>query len=567
VNTEDAFLEDILARPEDDGPRLIYADWLEENGGPAERARAEFIRVQFALHNLPAYDPRRAQLEEHERNLRLAHEAVWVAPLRELGGVGAWVFRRGFVESVAVWVGAFRQQADALFRLAPVCEIRLFDGSGWDQTSMRWRGLPQETGRVAEDVAGSPHLARLQALDLQGVQLEEADVAALVASPHLGRLTTLTQSRRGLAESLRLWAAAPLLPRLTTFRLRGWHPGQGATGVAELLSSPALSGLRTLDLADSRVRTAEIEAVAGSPHLGRLTALLLGQNSLDLHDVGRLASAPARAELRTLGLNHCALDDRAARLLAESPLLAGLESLDLGKNRLGDGGVLALARSPHLGRLRLLDLSSNAVGPEGARNVARSGLDRLAALYLGNNRLGDDGLAALALVAPGLPNLESLRVSYNRIGARGVTIFAAEGSGGLTTLDLSWNPVGDEGVRALAESQALSRLAALDLGYAELGDGAARALAESPHLAGLAVLNLCTNRIGPAGARALAGSASLAHLTALNLGYNAVGEEGVQALTASPLFRRLEALHLAGNGVTPERVEVLRRDFRGHLGG
>src|SRR5262249_52778498 len=31
----------------DDGPRLALADWLEEHGGEAERARAEVIRLQL----------------------------------------------------------------------------------------------------------------------------------------------------------------------------------------------------------------------------------------------------------------------------------------------------------------------------------------------------------------------------------------------------------------------------------------------------------------------------------------------------------------------------------------
>ncbi len=41
------FLDDIIAHPADDTPRLICADWLEENG---QEARAEFIRVQCNLH-------------------------------------------------------------------------------------------------------------------------------------------------------------------------------------------------------------------------------------------------------------------------------------------------------------------------------------------------------------------------------------------------------------------------------------------------------------------------------------------------------------------------------------
>lgn len=41
--------QEILGNPDDDVPRLIAADWLEDNGHPQ---RAEFIRVQIQLHNL-----------------------------------------------------------------------------------------------------------------------------------------------------------------------------------------------------------------------------------------------------------------------------------------------------------------------------------------------------------------------------------------------------------------------------------------------------------------------------------------------------------------------------------
>src|SRR5438067_1315196 len=44
----EGFLQDILAHPEDDAPRLIYADWLDENAGPDGRDRAAFIRRQAA---------------------------------------------------------------------------------------------------------------------------------------------------------------------------------------------------------------------------------------------------------------------------------------------------------------------------------------------------------------------------------------------------------------------------------------------------------------------------------------------------------------------------------------
>jgi uncharacterized protein (TIGR02996 family) len=53
VTEEQALLATIFATPEDDAPRLIYADWLDEHGQPE---RAEFIRVQCELaREKPAY--------------------------------------------------------------------------------------------------------------------------------------------------------------------------------------------------------------------------------------------------------------------------------------------------------------------------------------------------------------------------------------------------------------------------------------------------------------------------------------------------------------------------------
>src|SRR6516165_8198243 len=40
------FLEDIKSHPEDDTPRLILADWLQENGTPDEAARGELLRIE-----------------------------------------------------------------------------------------------------------------------------------------------------------------------------------------------------------------------------------------------------------------------------------------------------------------------------------------------------------------------------------------------------------------------------------------------------------------------------------------------------------------------------------------
>jgi uncharacterized protein (TIGR02996 family) len=48
MTEESALLAAIRANPDDDMPRLVYADWLEENG---EGDRSIFIRTQIEISN------------------------------------------------------------------------------------------------------------------------------------------------------------------------------------------------------------------------------------------------------------------------------------------------------------------------------------------------------------------------------------------------------------------------------------------------------------------------------------------------------------------------------------
>src|SRR5215471_12355627 len=96
-----AFLRDICEHADDDTPRLIYADWLEENGEPL---RAEFIRVQCRLHALTPDAPDHFDLQERDEELQLclggsAFDAVPLPPLKNV----TWGdLDRGFLSTVEV---------------------------------------------------------------------------------------------------------------------------------------------------------------------------------------------------------------------------------------------------------------------------------------------------------------------------------------------------------------------------------------------------------------------------------------------------------------------------------
>ena len=54
MSEEWALRQAVIASPEDDLPRLVYADWLDEAGDPG---RAEFIRAQVQLAKTAPWEP------------------------------------------------------------------------------------------------------------------------------------------------------------------------------------------------------------------------------------------------------------------------------------------------------------------------------------------------------------------------------------------------------------------------------------------------------------------------------------------------------------------------------
>src|SRR4051794_36011634 len=70
MTEEDAFLLDLLARPDDEAARLIYADWLADRDDP----RAELIREDWLLRSARADDPARASLARRRHQARQQHD-------------------------------------------------------------------------------------------------------------------------------------------------------------------------------------------------------------------------------------------------------------------------------------------------------------------------------------------------------------------------------------------------------------------------------------------------------------------------------------------------------------
>src|SRR5436305_500722 len=98
MTTLSALLREAAESPDDDGPRLVLADWLDDHG---QYDRAEFIRSQLERARLARFDPREAELERRERELFGRHASEW------LGEFQKWCldcqFRRGLLW---LWIAA-----------------------------------------------------------------------------------------------------------------------------------------------------------------------------------------------------------------------------------------------------------------------------------------------------------------------------------------------------------------------------------------------------------------------------------------------------------------------------
>lgn len=152
---EQAFLDAIIAAPDDDAPRLIMADWLDEQG---QNERAEFVRIQIELATYGEYrcpyhaglpdmlwgypvvadgetehECKWCRLKKRERDLLLTTKpGQWSRFPKELHiavatarDCGPWTFRRGFVEVIQLTSEHWLQHADELTRLAPLREVEL----------------------------------------------------------------------------------------------------------------------------------------------------------------------------------------------------------------------------------------------------------------------------------------------------------------------------------------------------------------------------------------------------------------------------------------------------------
>jgi uncharacterized protein (TIGR02996 family) len=260
----------VFNTPWDDALRLVYADWLMENGDEAQRALGDFIRVSTRLEQ-----KRTRELMEEYGRLMSAHGVHWLALLPEPIRHDRFVeFRGGFVRGLMLTAAELIAHGPSIVQNHPIDWLRLKtyptlkDAKKlvalplrWDRIRTLWLTGPftnHLSGKTILCEAGMVHLIHLQ----------------FVA----GRID---------ADKVRMLTEWPRLDKLRSLSFLNTKFDQDAA--ARLFAHPRLAGVGTLTLSAAALGDAAARALIRSPFADGTGAVSLPFNPF---------TPPAWAQLR-----------------------------------------------------------------------------------------------------------------------------------------------------------------------------------------------------------------------------------------------------------------------------
>jgi uncharacterized protein (TIGR02996 family) len=433
--------ERILARPEDDGLRLVYADWLTEQEDP----RGPFIHDQVRLASMDEAHPEWSTLYARSERVRLQHEQDWARPLREAYShedvprpLGL-TWRRGWVEGVSLDTRHLCP-LEPLTALTPLRAVSLSSPRVLTPADLQpiVQVRPVELGLHARAQPSGPYyyLMRspvVEVLDSLELPLRALDLTGSKLFPDGAKaLARMLERAQRQVRSLSLQDC-----------------DVGDAGLNYLLDAGVMGQLVHLGLS-GHLRVATLERLAGLGGDEPLSLSLAGTPQADLYGVALLLERRPLSALRLVGQWEVPELD----WLLESPGLVSVRRLALPGwfRKPASPGLRKLAAVPFEGLARL-DLSSAVFGPGDLQALLCSpNLRCLVSLGLRGTQSGDD--AAEALVRSPLTRLTELDLTSCGLTDRGVQLLAGwPGLAHVTRLALSGNPeVRSAGFRALMNS-------------------------------------------------------------------------------------------------------------------
>lgn len=404
MSDRDALLAAIRARPDEDTPRLMFADYLEEYGEPG---RAAFIRAQVELARTPPWEP--FAVKCRWRASEVVSGKPFLPTLPKVDGTYfQWPhepFRRGFawellVRNLMLWA----EFAEPVLAREPVGKVQFWHGTldAWRQVAAS-ECVRQFRELVFNLTPSEPLLAlrdRPAACGVTDVYFRRASGAGMpeVLEDLLG--SAMGRGLRGLHFHMGLESTRELIGAI---RLGGpferlSFSGMGITGdyARQLFDGPAAAELKELSLRNEPLGGEGLSVLADElpDTVLDLTLERIGLRAAGLEPLARSARL---ANLRRLDLSRNSLPPREMRVLSLTRRLAGLRSLCLQNCNVGDKGVRHLTRAKFWLNLVELDLRQDPISAAGVRHLLAAPIPPdLTALVLDRDALGGDSRSALA---------------------------------------------------------------------------------------------------------------------------------------------------------------------------
>ncbi len=369
MTDREALYKAICEQPDEDTPRLAFADFLEEEGGKENAFRAEFIRTHIQLTREEPWSKTWRELNElwqemHQKTEELAqeHKLPWVKHLS--GRVRAWDFERGLVGHITVYSKRFVAEGNAYFEQDPI-------------RSVKFVTLASKQGSVpAADLFACSHFARIAKLNFDGSQLTDKELDRLAIYPCLPRLQSLILDGENPFSKVAIPNLLKKLPTLNELSLNRNEDFDDAHAIA-LAKCPEFAQIATLNLSKTGTKDEGVAAIVSSPHAKGLAVLQLAPTTGEetIYYMSRatpqsrasgmaiaeaIAGSKSLGNLRELHLDYRVIGNEGLKLLMKSTALPALRCLSLSSNAITIAGVKALAKSPFGQQLLFLDLNYNS---------------------------------------------------------------------------------------------------------------------------------------------------------------------------------------------------------------
>jgi uncharacterized protein (TIGR02996 family) len=232
ANLAQELLAAVLAAPDDDAPRLVYADHLQQQGD----LHGELIAIQCSLARGGLSKLDRVRLQERGTTLATAYKAT-------LPKAGTFDLRRGFAHAWSVDWSTFSTVASAVFARHPIRVLDLRHPAGREPPAMA-KALER------------PELARIRRLELRRLWLTAEDIQLIVSCAHLADLRELELGSGAVVrDNLHLLTAKPVFTRLEALSFTGVPLNKPLLDAVKL--APFIGTLRSLALKDVRVMLSE----------------------------------------------------------------------------------------------------------------------------------------------------------------------------------------------------------------------------------------------------------------------------------------------------------------------